>query len=313
MSSDGLGAGDSAAASESGVEGESGATADLAAQLDLLAEENRRLREETVRAHQASYRRTALGMFAVGALAALAAVAFPDSRNVLFALGGTGLFAGVMTYYLTAERFVAAETGERVYAALAATGAELVAELGLQDDRVYVPGRTTGEEVADVRLFVPNRSEFAVPDAESLDSLFVVTERGRERGVALTPTGGGLYRAFESAMVEEAATRPADLGVQLADALVEGFELAESARADADPDGRRVTVEVSGAVYGPVDRFDHPVASLFGVGMAAALDAPVSLDVTPAENGPADYFVTCEWDDVEPTGEDAESAGGERE
>jgi len=275
--------------------------ADLAAQVELLAEENRRLREEYVRLRRTTHRRTALGLFAVGALGVLGALALPQSRNVLFALGGTGLFVGVLAYYLTPGQFVAAETGERVYAALAATGAELVAELGLQDDRVYAPVRGTG---AGVRLFVPNRSDFAVPDRDELDSLFVVTDDDRERGVSLSPTGGGLYREFESAMVEEVEEHPAALAAQLADALTEGFELVESASADPDPAGGRATVEVAGSVYGPIDRFDHPVASLLAVGLAAALDRPVSLDVTPAEDGPADYFVTCEWDaaDVEERG-----------
>lgn len=282
--------------------------ADLAAQVELLAEENRRLRDEYVRARQHAHRRTALGLFAVGALALAGALAVPDSRTVLLALGGTGVFAGILTYFLTPQQFVAAEVGERVYAAFAATGAELVAELGLQDDRVYAPVRATDEAFADVRLFVPSRSDFLVPNRDRLESLFVVTGQERERGVSLSPTGGGLYREFESSMVDDLAERPADLADQLADALVEGFELAESATAEADPDGGRVTVEVAGSVYGRVDRFDHPVASLVAVGMAANLDAPVSVEVTTVESGPADYFVTCEWNPeaVEVAGEAGE-------
>lgn len=294
---------------ESEQSGDGETVANLAAQVELLAEENRRLRAEYVRLRRTTHRRTALGLFAIGALAVLGGVAFPASREVLFALGGTGLFAGLLTYYLTPEQFVAAETGERVYAALAATGAQLVSELGLRDDRIYAPVRgavADGEndsKTAGVRLFVPQRSDFAVPDRDQLDSLFVVTDNDRERGVALSPTGGGLYREFASAMVESVEEHPDALAAQLADALAEGFELVESASADADLDdgrrpggGGRVTVEVAGSVYGPVDRFDHPVASLVAVGLAATLDQPVSLDVTPAEDGPADYFVTCEWD-----------------
>jgi hypothetical protein len=313
-------------ASESESPPDSEAAADLAAQVELLAAENRRLRQEYVRARRTTYRRTALGLFAVGALAVLGALALPQSRDVLFALGGTGSFAGVLTYYLAPERFVAAETGERVYAAFAATGAQLVGELGLRDDRVYAPargagagnasgatgsGRTDGDSDAGsvssaggaggadgpgVRLYVPSHADFAVPDPGELDSLFVVTDKDRERGVALPPTGEGLYREFESAMVESVAADPTTLADQLADALAEGFELVESAAADADPADGRVTLEVAGSVYGPVDRFDHPVASLLGVGLAATLDQPVSLAVTPAEDGPADFFVTCEWD-----------------
>jgi hypothetical protein len=332
MSSDSLESDESAAEYDSESHSADETVADLAAQVELLAEENRRLRDEYVRARRTTHRRTALGLFAVGALAVLGALALPQSRDVLFALGATGLFASVLTYYLTPEQFVAAETGERVYAALATTGAELVAELGLRDERIYAPvsgtaaasaggessagpagdvddadgerdaggasavGRKGGAASPGVRLFVPTRSDFAVPDPDELDSLFVVTDDDRERGVSLSPTGGGLYREFESAMVGTVEEHPVALADQLADALAEGFELVESASADADPERGRATVEVAGSVYGPVDRFDHPVASLFAVGLAATLDRPVSLDVTPAEDGPADYFVTCEWD-----------------
>ncbi|WP_276302467.1 hypothetical protein [Halorussus lipolyticus] len=264
-----------------------GTEADLAAQLDLLAEENRRLRGEYVRARRTTHRRTALGMFAVGALAVVGAVVFPDARSVLFALGGTGLFAGVLTYYLTPEQFVAAETGERVYAAFATTGARLVAELGLQDDRVYAPAETDDDEFAGVRLFVPQRGDYAVPPPEKLDSVFVVADNEFERGVALPPSGGALYREFSSAMTARVADRPSPLGDQLADALVEGFELADSATADANPDEGRLVVELSGLVYGAADRFDHPAVSFLAVGLSAELGTPVTATVR-AEAGDED-------------------------
>lgn len=268
---------------------------DLAAQVDLLAAENRRLREEYVRARRTSYRRTALGLFAVGALAVAGGLALPDARDVLFALGGTGLLGAAMTYWLTPERFVAAGTGERVYAALAATGRELADELGLRDDRVYAPARATDESFADVRLFVPQRPAFAVPDPDDLDSLFVVGESG-QRGVAVPPTGGALYREFEATMADEVRSEPGALAAQLADALVEGFEVVDSARADAASGDGRVTVAVAGSVYGPVEEFDHPVASFLGVGLAANLDRPVTTEVVAVESGAADYLVTCEWE-----------------
>jgi hypothetical protein len=271
-------------------------TADLAAQVELLTEENRRLRDEYVRARQTTYRRTALGLFAVGALAVLGALALPESRTVLFALGGTGIFAAVLSYYLTPERFVAAETGERVYSALAATGDELAAELGLQDDRIYVPTGASDDAFAGVRLFVPQHGEFDLPDGESLSALFVAEDDEFERGVSLSPTGGGLYREFETGMAGEIPDDPGSLGEGLADALAEGFELVESAATDADAAAGRLTVEVSGSAYGDVDRFDHPVASFLAVGVAANLDAPVSLDTRAAsDDATADYLVTCEW------------------
>jgi len=287
--------------------------ADLAAQLELLVEENRRLREEYVRSRRIAHRRTALGLFAVGALAVLGGLALPSSRTVLFALGGTGLFGAVLTYFLTPEQFVAADTGERIYAAFAETGRELVAELGLRDDRVYAPVRTGDDSVAGVRLFVPQRGDYVVPDPEKLDSLFVVTDDEFGRGVALPPTGGALYREFASAMTTEVADRPGPLGEQLADALVEGFELAESARPDVDPDDGRLTVELSGLVYGAADRFDHPAASFLAVGVAAELGAAVTTTVRAGERKGKNE----DWEEIENRSDEGkeqrESNNGNRE
>src|SRR5699024_5189946 len=112
-------------------------SSELAAQIDVLREENQRLREEYARARRTQYRRTALALAAVGLLATLGGVALPDSRTVLFALGGTGLFAAALTRYLTPEQFISASVGEGIYGSLAATEAALVAELGLQDERLY--------------------------------------------------------------------------------------------------------------------------------------------------------------------------------
>ncbi|UPV76651.1 hypothetical protein M0R89_19155 (plasmid) [Halorussus limi] len=285
---------------------------DLAAQVELLSEENQRLREEYVRARRSDYRRTAAGLLAVGLVAVVGALAFPSARAVLFALGGTGVFGALLTYYLTPERFIAAETGERVYRAVAATGAALVGELGLRDDRVYAPARATGDEFSNVRLFVPQRRDYAVPDPAELDSLFVVTDDERERGVSVPPTGGSLHREFESAMADELAASPVGVASQLTDALVEGLELVERAAPETDPEEGRLTVEVSESAYGPLDRFDNPVVSFLAVGLADALDAPVAVDVTETD-GRADYFVTCEWDPEEARVGESEGAEDARE
>ena len=287
---------------------------DLAAQVELLADENERLREEYVRARKSDYRRTAAGLLGVGLVAVGGALAFPAAREVLFALGGTGVFGALLTYYLTPAQFISAETGERVYRAVAATGAQLVGELGLQDARVYAPARATGDEFADVRLFVPQRRDYAVPNPDALDSLFVVTTDERERGVAVPPTGGSLYREFDSSMADDLAGSPAGLAAQLTDALVETLELAESARSETDAGNGLVRVELSGTAYGPLDRFDDPVVSFLAVGLADALDAPVEVEVTPEETGD-EFVVTFEWDPERAAVGDGEKEGekGRRE
>ncbi|WP_227356319.1 hypothetical protein [Haladaptatus salinisoli] len=271
-------------------------TDELAAQVALLTEENQRLRAEYVRARQAQHRRAALGMAALGGLAAVAAVLLPDSRPLLLALAGTGFFAAVLTYYLTPQQFVSAEVGERVYASAAAMGASIVDDLGLQDERVYVPTESDGNETfANVRLFLPQHADYVVPDGDELISPFVVTNDERGRGASFFPTGAALFREFETTMTNAVPDEPEALAGQLTDAVVEGFELVDSASADVDRGGTTVTVGVRGSAYGSVTRFDHPVASFIATGMAKGLDAPVTVEQLPADDDRFDYLVSCDW------------------
>lgn len=257
---------------------------ELAAQVDLLAAENRRLREEYARARQSRYRDTAIGLAAIGLVAGLGGLLFPDARDVLVALSSIGLFGAVLTYYLAPSRFVAADVGERVYAATAANLAAIADELGLRDERLYVPAET-----APARLYVPHSSDYSIPDDRSGP---IVVEEGA-RGLWLEATGGELLREFERALAGDLATDPAALAAQLSDGLVEQFELA--GRADADVDEGRATVAVADSAVGDVDRFDHPIASFLAVGFAAGLERPVALEVTPGDDR-ADWLVTCRWD-----------------
>ncbi|WP_276253011.1 hypothetical protein [Halomontanus rarus] len=259
---------------------------DVAAQIELLVEENRRLRSEYAQARQTRYRRTALGLVALGAVATGAGILFPDGQQVLFALAGTGLFGGLLTYYLAPGRFVAAEVGERVYGAAATNEAAIVSELGLRDDRLYIPG----DDTVPPRLFVPQYLEYDYPETLTTP---IVTE-GSQRGLVLEATGAGLFEEFERTLATDLETDPSELSTQLADALVEQFELARSADPDVDTDDERLTVGISGSAFGPVDRFDHPIASFLAVGVAVGLDSPVELEVARGDDR-ADWLVTCRW------------------
>jgi hypothetical protein len=278
--------------------------AELLTELGILAEQNERLRASSVRARQAAYTRTAIGFAAVGILAAAGAVLFPATATVLFALAGVGLFGALLITFLTPENFVATDVGREVYTALATNEEAIVTELALADVSVYVPpSRADGVD----RLFVPEREDWTLPEPDALASLFVVADRDDPRGVALEPTGAPLVRDFEDVVAGESSETPGVLATQLADALVEQFEIVDGARPDADPDGRRLTVAVTGSAYGPVDRLDQPVASFVAVGTARALDALVELEVEPAE-GRADYLVTCRWGDESAEGDEADGS-----
>jgi len=255
------------------------------ARAELLAEENRRLRTEYARARKAEYRRVAYGLAAVGLAGFLAGLLFPEGREVLFAFGFTGLFGSVLTLYLSPTRVVAADVGERVYAAMAANDAALTAQLGIDGERVYVPG-----DGKPAYLYLPQGDEYELP--EPGEGPLVVADGSR--GVVLEATGAYLFEEFERALTGDLGTEPGVIATQVADGTTEQFELASAVEADVDAADGRATVRVSGVAFGDVDRFDHPLASLLAVGFAAGLDRPVTVEVEEADEY-ADWLVTCRW------------------
>lgn len=265
----------------------------LAARVELLQEENQRLRQAFAYARRAEYRRAAIGLAVVGAAAVLSAVVFPTVRTVLLTLGATGLFAAIISYYLTPERFVSATIGEYVYTTTVADHETLVSELGLQETRIYVPTAAAGDRSA--RLFVPEHREYSLPAEEDLDSLFVITENARQRGAAFEPTGTALFRESRQAVSGDVASEPGALCDQLADATVELFELAASVTTDVDPADGRASIGIDDSAYGDIDRFDHPIASLFATGLAVMLETPVTVEVTTGDDR-AEFLVTCRWE-----------------
>ncbi|WP_137284638.1 hypothetical protein [Halorussus salinisoli] len=270
---------------------------DLAAQVEVLQEENRRLRTAYRDARRTEYRRAALGVGLLGIVAGLGGVLFPASQATLFAFAGIGLFTSVLTYYLTPERFVSASVGERTYTALATFGQTLVSELGLQDTRLYVPTEsTTDEAMADVRLFIPEHTNYTLPTADELQSLFVVTEDERARGVAVPSTGATLFYEFAHTMTDSVADTPSNLADQVTEAIVEGFELADSAVAELDAETNQVTIGIQGSAFGDVGRFDHPIASFLATGFAIGLGTPVQLKTVNSDDDQFDYLLIYSWE-----------------
>ncbi|SFK65041.1 hypothetical protein SAMN04487950_0385 [Halogranum rubrum] len=279
--------------SDTGTETQTDLSAEnLRDELQLLQAENSRLREQYVRARRTSYRRSALGLGAIGAVAAAGALLFPAAQTVLFALAGIGLFAGVLTYYLTPERFIAADVGERIYRALMRNETALIRELGLSDTRLYV-----SHETETARLFIPQHAEYDIPSADALMSTLVITENERERGVALTPTGQTLFNEFERTVSGPLGSTPSEVSTQLTDALVNVFELVDTATADVDREAGRATVAVTNSAYELDSGVDHPVGSFLAVGLAVGLETPIGTEVThnPEDTTSADFRVTCRW------------------
>lgn len=260
---------------------------ELAVENELLREQNRQLRNEYLRSQQQTYRRSAAALITVGLIAVGAGVVFPTTQTVFVALGGTGIFAGVLTYALTPERFIPETVSEGVYEAATADRTEMLEELGINGSELYLPGESPTLYLSATR----EADATSPPDPPAdLSSLFVVTDDGVP-GVALTPTGGPLFAAFTRSLTGELGETPATLAAQLTDGVVEGFGLADGVETDVDPTGGRLTVELSGVAYGQIDRLDHPVCSLFAVGLADGLDTPVRIEI----EGTEPPIVTYRW------------------
>lgn len=268
--------------------------AELLGEIQLLAQENNRLRRQRGGQVQKSYRRAAVGFFVLGFLSAGAAFAVPESQTILFSLAGVGLFTGVLTFWLTPSQVISAPVGDRVYSAYAATGEALVSDLDLQETFVYLPAPTNLTEAVDVRLYVPQSTQYVLPDQSALGSLFVADGDDRSRGVSVVPTGASLVTEFEAGQVEQPGNVE-ELAGAVADALVEGFELVDRATATVDPNGGAITIGVRGSSFGALDRFDHPVGSFVASALANELDVPVSMETRTADDRGTEFVVDCRW------------------
>lgn len=271
--------------------------AELVARIERLEEELDGLRSRYQRLRRSQFRRTALALALIAVSALAGAWAFPGSREVLIALGGIGLFAAVLIYYLTPERFIAAGIGAQVYQALATNEADIVTELGLQNTCIYLPVESAGadDDGPPVRLFVPKEPEYELPPSEALESRFVVTSNPAERGMTFVPSADGLVTEFQTTLSTGLGDTPDQLAVQLVDGLVNGFELVDAIAPTVSAGAGRARFAITGSAYGQVNRFDNPVASFIAVGLARGLETSVTAELTDVESDLADFLVTCEW------------------
>ncbi|USZ72089.1 hypothetical protein [Natronosalvus halobius] len=223
-------------------------------------------------------RLTIAGFVAIGVFCFAAGFVVSAGREVLFSLGGIGLFAGVLTYGMTGTRSIDARDGSQVYGTCATNLEAITTTFGSSTERIYVPNPSGVESGA--RLFVPADVDSGVQDAAG----FSIVDSG-ERGLVLEPTGATLFQEFERALDEPVANSPELLVEQLIDSLRQRFEFITDADAIVRPDGGTVTITISGNVFGPLNQFDHPVASFLAVGLAVGLDRRISFEAFAVDDG----------------------------
>ncbi|GAA0546085.1 hypothetical protein ABNG02_16375 [Halorubrum ejinorense] len=237
--------------------------------VDVLKAENERLRTDYARARAVTYRETALALAVIGLVAVLGGVALPDVRAVLFVTGAIGLFGGTMTWYLTPERVVPISVSESVYDGAMTTLTDLKSELGLQPVTVYVP---VGDQT---RGFIPRDSSFETP--ESLSHVFPDDASGSE-GITFTPTGQQMTREVDEIRTTQAPETTLGAVEQVADSLVEHFEVADQITVEKSTVAREVIISVDEPAFGPLSRLDHPIVSALACAAAQSVNSPVTVD-----------------------------------
>jgi hypothetical protein len=259
-----------------------------------LEDENDRLREQYARVRSSRYARTSFGLAAVGVVAGLAALVVTDAQEVLFTIAATGLFAAVLTRYLTPERFIPREIGEGMFATLSANEAGIAAQLGLSSTRIYL--------VTDSgpRLFVPEVDAFdrdLLDGSTTLTQPLVVGDTATRSGLALRPVADPLLRELEPTQRSDPPSTPHEAATTLAEAVTDVFELATAVETNVLPAQRTAIFQVTEPLYGSPTSFDHPAVSVFGAGLAEALDTPVEVDVESGDQRDrTTALVTCRWE-----------------
>lgn len=267
---------------------------ELRTRVDELEAENRRLREQYAASRRQSYRRTALGLAATGAVAAALALVVPGARQVLFSVAAIGAFAAVLTWFLTPEHVISASVGAAVYRPLAANEDSVTGELGLSARRVYLPADDGG------RLFVPEYDSYRLP-ADPASETFVVGDTAETSGVSLRPSAQRLFEEFEASHTGPLPDAPDELCAHLIEGLTEGFELADGVDTDVSAAENRATFEIRGCRFGPFSQFDHPVRSFLALGIARGLDVPATVEWETS--GADDASLTVRWENPSDDGE----------
>lgn len=258
---------------------------DLTTRIAYLSSENRRLRRrDSRRAQRNYYQWIAIVLILMGGGLSWLPLFVTGIDTILIAISGTGIFTGLLIYYLIPKQLVSISTAEGIYTSFAASQSALLTSLGLCNEQIYIPI----DSASSARLFVPRNAEYTLPTAEVLESTVIHDDHGG--GVSLYPTGATLIADTNIRLPDEG--EPELLTMRLAEASVESLELAKSVTAVMNEERNQVTFHVTDSVYGSVDRFDHPILSFLATGLAIGLNVAVTAETTQTGNS-SDYVITC--------------------
>jgi hypothetical protein len=246
--------------------------------IEALEERNRELEMENERLRsvtgpKVSYRRAAILLILVSAVATAGAFLYPDLRDVLIGVAGTGAFGAILLGMLVQEWLLSASVARALYDTLWRNERQIASRLGVAETSRYVPR----DEELGVRLYLSQTLDDPIPPAESLGAT-VVTVEGHYT-LLLNPIGQELFGLYERTNGE----LPGDVrtaAVAMREAVIHQFELAIGAEVvdielSNGPSRNQLRVRVWGSVLGDATRLDHPIRSFLGVGLAELAGTPV--------------------------------------
>ena len=263
-----------------------------------VEEENERLRKQwATNVGQTRHDRISLGFALLGGGAGVLGYVLPGSREILFAIAAIGLASGLLIRYLNTERLIPARVSEELIEPLLTNEAAVASQLGLSDRRAYLPTE------AGIRLVVPETHSYdpdalidAIDDEHErfgTDRPFVFTDSPERSALSLRPSAESLLKSFIVQRDGDRPESPSRAIASLQEGVTDVLELADSVETDFDG-LERVTYELDGVAFASKNRFDPPVVSFLGAGMAWALSTPVEVDVRSTDG--ETLVVAYEWD-----------------
>jgi len=185
---------------------------ELEREIQKLAEENALLRQKYARERRGEFRRSGLALIVFGAFVLVVGTLGYTGTTLssLFVLSGVGtVFVGVLTIFLTPERFVRSEVMHRGLLSSLRAMDGILRDLGLSSSALYLPSTYKGRPL----LVIPvSEKHFDLQGwlKRPSEGVFVVGKSAEGCGLAFEPLGASLLSLvkdeFRPSLSDEAET-----------------------------------------------------------------------------------------------------------
>lgn len=229
---------------------------------------------------------TVIGLLLILAALILAgAFVVPVLQETLVALSAVAIFAALLLYLVTPERFLPASSTRSMESVTSRNIETVVSRLNVCKRSRYVPTES------GVMLFFPELANDPTPSAAEIEA--IASGDSESAALVLEPTAQELIAAIRSEIDELSGDTHVGIRI-LSAALTDKFGLADSVTVDSI-DETHATVRITGSIFDSKSLVDHPIQSFFAVGLAHILNQPVRPTMTDAEDNI--LLLTLRWGD----------------